>query len=163
MQSAPKKDKAGVGARVQQFLTNIGTAGGPIGAPGLFTFGAGNLQEQMAATQMNPYQATQQAAASQGPVVGAPNMSHLAPGLSTPSMPTDFDSGYLHLNVPGSPLPMYGLMASHNLRSAEGIQKNIRAMDQYAILPYMPQTGQLPVDPSVVTQLMSKSKAKGKN
>lgn len=158
MPGSPKKGKASVGDRAQQFLTAIGTAGGPIGSPGLVSFGAGALQEQLAASQYNPYYARQQAAAKGGAVVGSPNMGTLDPGLGTPSMPMDFDSGYLHLNVPGSPLPMYGLMADHNLKAAQITQDQIMAMQQYSLLPFIPQTGQLPVSP----MMMQKPATKGR-
>jgi len=158
MPDAPQKGKPSVGKRAEQFLASIGTAGGAVGAPGLFTFGAGNLQEQLSASQMNPYLPIQQAAAKQGLAIGAPNASNFAPGLSTPSMPRDFDSGYMHLNIPGSPLPMYGLMAAHNKVAAHGVQNQSRALEQHALLPFMPMTGQLPVDPMMVQQQMAPQK-----
>jgi hypothetical protein len=158
MPGASQKGKASVGKRAEQFLASIGTAGGAVGAPGLVTFGAGNLQEQLSAAQMNPYLPIQQEAVKQGTVVGSPHASNMAPGLSTPSMPRDFDSGYMHLNIPGSPLPMYGLMAAHNKIAAHGIQNQSRAMQQHALLPFMPLTGQLPVDPMMVQQQMTPQK-----
>ena len=147
MPSGPKKSKPSVGERAQQFLANIGTAGGAIGAPGLVAFGAGNLREQMSATQMNPYLQMQQAAAAQGNSIGVPQVGNMAPGIGTGVMPADFDSGYLHLNVAGSPLPMYGLMGAHNLKAAQTTQDQITAMQQQSLYPYMPMTGQLPVGP----------------
>jgi hypothetical protein len=152
MPGAPQKGKPSVSARAQQFLASIGTAGGPIGAPGLFTFGAGNLREQVAASQMNPYYVTQQTAAAQAPIIGAPNASNLAPNIGTTTMPRDFDSGYLHLNVPGSPLPQYGLMTAHNAKAAQITQDQARALQQHSIMPFMPMTGQLPVDPAMMQQ-----------
>jgi len=152
MPGAAQKGKPSVTARAQQFLASIGTAGGAIGAPGLFTFGAGNLREQVAASQMNPYYATQQAAAASAPIIGAPNASNLAPNIGTTVMPKDFDSGYLHLNVPGSPLPMHGLMTAHNTKAAQITQDQAGAFQQHALLPYMPMVGQLPVDPAMMQQ-----------
>ena len=150
MPSGPQKGKPSAGARAQQFLASIGTAGGPIGAPGLVGFGAGNLREQMTATQMNPYLQTQQIAALQGNSVGSPQVGNLAPGIGTGVMPADFDSGYLHLNVAGSPLPMYGLMGAHNLKAAQTTQDQIIAMQQQSLYPFMPMTGQLPVSPAML-------------
>jgi hypothetical protein len=158
MPGSPKKGKASVGARAQQFLNSIGTAGGPIGAPGLVTFGAGNLQDQLSASQYNPYYARQQEAAKGGPVIGSPNMGNLDPGLGTPSMPMDFDSGYLHLNVPGSPLPMYGLMADHNVKAAQITQDQIMAMQQRSLMPFMPPTGPLPVGQMMMPQSPQKGR-----
>ena len=160
MPGAPQKGKPSVSARAQQFLASVGTAGGAIGAPGLVTFGAGNLQEQLAASQMNPYYAVQQAAAGQAPIIGAPNMSNLAPNTGTTTMPRDFDSGYLHLNVPGSPLPMYGLMTAHNAKAAQITQDQGRALQQHALMPLMPMTGQLPVDPAMMQQPMVPQKGR---
>jgi len=145
MPGTPKKGKPSVGDRAQQFLSSIGTAGGPIGAPGLVGFGAGNLTEQMSATQMNPYAPIQAASAAQGTALRGPQVGNMTPGIGTGMMPADFDSGYLHLNVPGSPLPMYGLMQAHNLKAAQVTQDQMHAVQQHSLLPFMPLTGQLPM------------------
>jgi len=160
MPGAPQKGKPSVSERAQQFLASIGTAGGPIGAPGLFTFGAGNLREQVSASQMNPYYGIQQASAGQAPIIGAPNASNLAPNIGTTTMPRDFDSGYLHLNIPGSPLPQYGLMTAHNAKAAQITQDQGRALQQHAIMPFMPLTGQLPVDPAMLQQPLMQQKGR---
>lgn len=147
MPSGPQKGKPSAGARAQQFLASIGTAGGAIGAPGLTMFGSGNLREQMSATQMNPYLQAQQAAAAQGNTIGSPQVGNTNPGIGTGTMPADFDSDYLHLNVAGSPLPMYGLMGAHNLKAAQFTQDQIQAAQQQSLYPFMPMAGQLPISP----------------
>ena len=50
---APKK--ASVGDKAAQFLASIGTAGGPIGSPALFSFGAQNLAQQVQAGNVDEY------------------------------------------------------------------------------------------------------------
>lgn len=142
--------KAGVGDRASQFLSQIGTAGGPVGAmnsPALVAFGAGNLRDQLIAGNTNQYAAQQMGGA--GPVIGSP-AHHLDPSLNNAApMPANLDASYLHLNQPGSPLPMYGLMAAHNTKAAQLTQDNIVAMDQRMLTGMMPPTGQLVVDPGM--------------
>ena len=143
--------KASVGNRASQFLSQIGTAGGPVGAmnsPALVAFGAGNLQEQLMAGNTNPYAA--QLMGGAGPVIGSP-AHQLDPSLNNAApMPANLDTGYLHLNQPGSPLPMYGLMTAHNVKAAQLTQDNIVAMDQRMLTGAMPFTGQLPIGNAVV-------------
>lgn len=140
--------KASAGQKASQFLSQIGTAGGPVGAinsPGLVAFGAGDIQRQVAMGNMDPYAAQRMGAAA--PVLGAP-LGALQPNIqSGTAMPANLDDSYIHLNVPGSPLPMYGMMASHSARAAQVTQDNIRAMDQRMLTGMMPPTGQLPLSP----------------
>ena len=140
--------KASAGQKASQFLSQIGTAGGPVGAantPGLVAFGAGDIQRQVAMGNTDPYAV--QRMGGGGPIIGAPTGA-LQPDLQTaPTMPANLDASYLHLNVPNSPLPMYGLMASHSARAAQVTQDNIRVMDQRMLTGMMPPTGQLPVSP----------------
>lgn len=142
--------KASVGDRASQFLSQIGTAGGPVGAmntPNLVAFGSGTLREELMAANMDPY--AMQRAGGQGPVIGSP-AHHLDPALNNAApMPGNLDTGYLHLNQPGSPLPMYGLMASHYTKAAQITQDNLRAMDQRMLTGMMPPTGQLVIDPGM--------------
>ena len=80
-----------------------------------------------------------------GPVIGSP-AHQLDPSLNNAApMPANLDTGYLHLNQPGSPLPMYGLMADHNMKAAQITQDRIVAMDQRMMTGMMPFTGQLPI------------------
>ena len=73
--------KASVGDRAQQFLAAIGTAGGAIGAPGLFSFGAGDLTRQIQSGIIDEYAAIRSLGVIP-PRVGKPT----AP---TPPMPQD--------------------------------------------------------------------------
>ena len=142
--------KPSVGAKAAQFLSQIGTAGGPVGAmntPGLVSFGAGRLQEELMAGNSDPY-AAQRIGAS-APIIGSP-AHQMGPALNNAApMPSNLDLGYLHLNQPGSPLPMYGLMTAHNTKAAQLTQDNIVAMDQRMMTGMMPPTGQLVVDPGM--------------
>lgn len=131
-----KAKKASAGERAAQFLANIGTAGGPIGAPGLVGFGAGNLAQQLQSGNIDEYAAIR--ARAMAPQVGQPNAPQ-------PPMPADLDAGYLKLNLPGSPLPRNGLLAPQFLDSAQYAQDQIVANEQRMIAPFMPPTGQLPM------------------
>ena len=140
--------KPSAGQKASLFLSQVGTAGGPVGGantPALVAFGAGDINRQLIMGNTDYYMA--QRTQSPDPIVGAPQGA-MSPGLqSAPTMPTNLDSGYVHLNVPGSPLPMYGMMAAHATKAAQVTQDNIRAMDQQMLTGMMPPTGQLPVTP----------------
>lgn len=130
---APKK--ASVGDRAQQFLASIGTAGGPVGSPALFSFGAGDLARQIQSGNIDEYAAIRAASA---PQIGNPNAPQ-------PRMPQDLDAAYLKLNLPGSPLPRNGMLTPQFLDSAEFTQDAIIANEQLMIAQNMPLRGQLPV------------------
>ena len=145
--------KASAGQRAAQFLSQIGTAGGPVGAantPGLVAFGAGDIQRQLLMGTGDHHtiermQSPDPIIGGGAPVLGAPH-GVMQPGLqSAAAMPDNLDTGYVHLNIPGSPLPMYGLMAAHAAKAAQVTQDNIRAMDQRQLTGMMPPTGQLPL------------------
>jgi hypothetical protein len=145
--------KASVGAKAAQFLSQIGTAGGPVGAataPNLVTYGAGNIQEQLIAGNSDQY--ARQRGAGSTAVVGSPHSQ------SVP-MAANLSDGYLMLNQPGSPLPMYGLMAAHNTKAAQLTQDNIVAMDQRMMTNMMPFTGQLPIGNAVAAAQQMGAKA----
>lgn len=127
--------KASAGDRAAQFLASFGTAGGPIGAPGLVMFGAGDTARQVQSGNTDEYAAIRAASA---PVVGNPNAPQ-------PRMPSDLDAAYLKLNLPGSPLPRNGLLAPQFQQAAETIQNQLINQEQYAMIPMMPPTGQLPM------------------
>jgi len=136
--------KANVGDRAAQFLSQIGTAGGPVGAmtsPNLVTFGAGNIQEQLVAGNSDEY--SRQRGANPMTAIGSPHNQAVI-------MPANLSNGYLMLNQPGSPLPGYGLMAAHNLKAAQLTQDHGRAMDQQMLSGAMPFLGQLPIGNAVV-------------
>lgn len=130
------KKKAGAREKADQFLAAIGTAGGPIGSPGLIQFGAGDTARQVMSGNVDEYAPIRMQAAEAG--VGNPNAPQ-------PPMPRDLDASYLKLNLPGSPLPANGLLAPRAMSQAEMFQNQINAQAQYALMPMMPQTGQLPM------------------
>ena len=114
----------------------MGTAGGPVGAPGLVSFGAGDLARQIQSGNIDEYGAIRaQAAQAQ---VGDPNAPQ-------PRMPQDLDASYLKLNLPGSPLPRNGLLAPQFVRNAEIIQDQLMMNAQLMASQYMPPVGQLPM------------------
>lgn len=131
-----KSKKASAGERAAQFLASVGTAGGPIGSPALFSFGANNLAQQVQAGIVDEYAAIR--ARGIGPKIGNPNAPQ-------PPMPSDLDSSYLKLNLPGSPLPRNGLLTPQFLDSAEYTQDAIVANEQRMYNQFMPMTGQLPM------------------
>jgi len=128
--------KASARERADQFIAAVGTAGGPIGSPGLVYFGAGDLARQVQSGMIDEYAALRRS--NGGPGVGTPNAPQ-------PPMPQDLDAAYLKLNLPGSPLPRNGLLMPQFSRSAEMIQNQIQANEQMMLTQYMPPTGQLPM------------------
>jgi len=68
-----------------------------------------------------------------------------SPHVEGSPMPQDLQMGYLNLNTFGSPLPQYGVLASHNLRAAQINQDQGTAYQQQMMTGYMPPTGQLPI------------------
>jgi hypothetical protein len=131
---ASKKPSAG--ERAAQFLASIGTAGGPVGSPGLIGFGGSDLAQQVQSGNIDQYAALR--AMSIQPQVGNPNAPQ-------PTMPQDLDAAYLKLNLPGSPLPRNGLLTPQFLDSAEFTQDAIIANEQRMMSSFMPMRGQLPM------------------
>ncbi len=129
--------KKKVRARADDFIAYLGTAGGPIGAPGLIDFGGTDIQAQVFAGNSDQY------AAIRGKVdlgIGNPN-------AAAPPMPQDLDSSYLKLNLPGSPLPANGLLTPQNVKAAEATQNAIAANEQAFLRQFMNPAGlsQVPV------------------
>jgi len=127
--------KASAGDRAKQFLIGFGTAGGPVGAPGLAGFGTQDLLQQLQFGTTDEYAALR----------GAAQVGVGTPGAPQPAMPQDLDSAYIKLNLPGSPLPRNGLLAPQFIDAAQYAQDNIVANEQYVMSQYMPPTGQLPI------------------
>ena len=100
-----KHKKPSTTEKAHKFLQGIGTAGGPIGSPQLVGFGGTDVQSQIAAGNRDEYSNIKM---SQGDKRVA----------EAAKMPSDLDSSYLKLNLPGSPLPANGLLAPQNLRAA---------------------------------------------
>lgn len=133
---APKK--ASTRDKAQQFLNQFGTAGGPIGAPGLAVFGTNDLFQQVRAGNTDEY------AYIRG-INSTPRVEN--PNSPLPPLPQDLDSSYLKLNLPGSPLPRLGLLAPQFVDAAQYAQDNIVANEQYLMNQFMPMIGQLPLLP----------------
>ena len=129
-----KKKKARTTDRADQFLQAIGTAGGPIGAPQLVGFGGTDVQSQLAAGNTDEYASIRMREGDTRVIEGA-------------KMPSDLDASYLKLNLPGSPLPVNGLLAPQNMNAAEATQKMIMSEEQMFLAQYLPAAGlsQLPV------------------
>lgn len=141
---------SGAGARAAQFLSQIGTAGGPVGAataPGLVAYGAGELGAQLRAGNTDPYAAQRMGTAA--PQIGSPSTHPFQPDIQggSAAMPPNLDTGYVHLNIPGSPLPLQGLMGNYNLRAAQANQRQIKVMEQQMLNGAAPIRGQLPMLP----------------
>lgn len=119
--------------RADQFLARIGTAGGAIGSEGLVGFGATDLANQVQSGNIDQYAAIR----GGGIQVGGPN-------AEAPTMPSDLDSSYLKLNLPGSPLGRMALLSPQAQATAEAVQNQIITNEQYQMLGSMPQTGMLP-------------------
>lgn len=122
--------------KTNAFISGLGTAGGPIGSPSLIGFGATDVAQQIAYGTSDQYLAIRMAGAA--PVVGKANAPQ-------PPMPQDLDAAYLKLNLPGSPLPRNGLLAPQFARSAEIIQNQIMANEQYNLTKGMPISAQFPL------------------
>lgn len=128
--------KSSARERAERFLVNVGTAGGPVGAEGLYTFGAANLAAQVESGNIDQYAAMRGQNGS--PVVGQT-------GAPAPAMPRDLDSAYLKLNLPGSPLTRNALLSPQMQSAAEFNQNSIITNEQYLMMQGMPQTGMLPL------------------
>ena len=129
-----KHKKASTSEKADKFLQSIGTAGGPIGSPQLIGFGGTDVQSQLAAGNSDEYAAIRMRQGDTRVVEAA-------------KMPSDLDASYLKLNLPGSPLPANGLLASQNMVAAERNQDFIRSEEHMFLAQYMPAAGlmQLPV------------------
>jgi hypothetical protein len=128
--------KASVGARTQQFLASIGTAGGPIGSPSLVGFGGYDLAQQVQAGNTDHFAAVRMM--SDGTGVGDPRAPQ-------PPMAQNLDAAYLKLNLPGSPLPQHGLFTDRNVKATEITQDQMLASEQMMMSQMMPMRGQLPM------------------
>ena len=128
-----KKKKSST-EKADQFLAGLGTAGGAIGSPSLVGFGGTDIQRQVMSGNIDEYANIRM---RQGDTrVG-----------ESAAMPSDLDASYLKLNLPGSPLPVNGLLAPQNMGAAEQTQKMIMSQEQMFLAQYLPAAGlsQLPV------------------
>ena len=124
--------------RADDFIASLGTAGGPIGSPGLMSFGGSDIQAQIFAGNSDQYAPIRMRQGDVG--VGDPN-------AAVPPMPQDLDASYLKLNLPGSPLPANGLLSPQNQMAAEFTQNQIAVNEQLYLRNAMNPVGlmKLPV------------------
>ena len=129
-----KHKKPSTTEKADKFLQGIGTAGGPIGSPQLIGFGGTDVQSQIAAGNTDEY-------ANIRMRQGDTRVGEAA------KMPSDLDASYLKLNLPGSPLPVNGLLAPQNIIGAQQTQDMIMSQEQMFLAQYLPAAGlsQLPV------------------
>ena len=128
------KKKKSTTEKTDQFLSGLGTSGGPIGSPQLVGFGGSDIQNQLTSGMVDEY-------ASIRMRQGDTRIGEAA------AMPSDLDASYLKLNLPGSPLPANGLLAPRNIVAAEQTQDMILSQEQMFLAQYLPAAGlsQLPV------------------
>ena len=128
------KKKKSTTEKADQFLAGLGTAGGAIGSPQLVGFGGGDIQRQVTSGNIDEYANIRM------------HQGDTRIGESA-AMPQDLDSSYVKLNLPGSPLPVNGLLAPQNINAAEQTQKAIISEEQMFLAQYIPAAGlsQLPV------------------
>ena len=128
------KKKKSTTEKTDHFLSGLGTAGGAIGSPQLIGFGGSDIQRQVMSGNIDEY-------ANIRMRQGDTRIGESA------AMPQDLDASYLKLNLPGSPLPVNGLLAPQNIDAAEATQKMIMSEEQMFLAQYLPAAGlsQLPV------------------
>ena len=128
------KKKKSTTEKADQFLTGLGTAGGAIGSPQLMGFGGTDIQNQVMSGNMDEYANIRM------------RQDEIKIGESA-AMPPDLDASYLKLNLPGSPLPVNGLLAPQNIIGAQQTQDMIMSQEQMFLAQYLPAAGlsQLPV------------------
>ena len=129
-----KKKKPSTNEKADQFLAGLGTAGGPIGSPALVNFGASDIQNQIITGNSDDYANIRM------------RQGDTRTGESA-AMPADLDASYVKLNLPGSPLPINGLLAPRNMINAELRQDMILSQEQMFLANFLPIAGlsKLPV------------------
>ena len=128
------KKKKSTTEKADQFLSGLGTSGGPIGSPQLVGFGGSDIQNQLTSGMVDEY-------ANIRMRQGDTRIGESA------AMPSDLDASYLKLNLPGSPLPVNGLLAPQNIDAAAATQRMIMSEEQMFLAKFIPAAGlsQLPV------------------
>ena len=128
------KHKKSTTEKADKFLSGLGTSGGAIGSPQLVGFGGTDIQNQVMSGNVDEYANIRM------------RQEEIKIGESA-AMPPDLDASYLKLNLPGSPLPVNGLLAPQNMNAAEATQKMIMSEEQMFLAQYLPAAGlsQLPV------------------
>ena len=128
------KKKKSTTEKADQFLSGLGTAGGAIGSPQLMGFGGTDLQNQVMSGNTDEY-------ANIRMRQGDTRIGESA------AMPADLDASYVKLNLPGSPLPVNGLLAPRNMINAELRQDMMLSQEQMFLANFLPIAGlsKLPV------------------
>ncbi len=128
------KKKKSTTEKTDQFLSGLGTAGGAIGSPQLMGFGGADVQRQVMSGNIDEYESIRMRQ-------GDTRIGEAA------AMPSDLDASYVKLNLPGSPLPSNGLLATRNIIGAQQTQDMIMSQEQMFLAQYLPAAGlsQLPV------------------
>ena len=128
------KHKKSTTEKADKFLSGLGTSGGAIGSPQLVGFGGTDIQNQVMSGNMDEYANIRM------------RQDEIKIGESA-AMPPDLDASYLKLNLPGSPLPVNGLLAPQNIIGAQQTQDMIRSEEQMFLARFIPAAGlsQLPV------------------
>ena len=128
------KHKKSTTEKADKFLSGLGTSGGAIGSPQLVGFGGTDIQNQVMSGNVDEY-------ANIRMRQGDTRIGESA------AMPSDLDASYLKLNLPGSPLPVNGLLAPHNIDAAAATQRMIMSEEQMFLAKFIPAAGlsQLPV------------------
>ena len=128
------KHKKSTTEKADKFLSGLGTAGGAIGSPQLVGFGGTDIQNQVMSGNVDEYANIRM------------RQEEIKIGESA-AMPPDLDASYLKLNLPGSPLPVNGLLAPQNIIGAQQTQDMIRSEEQMFLARFIPAAGlsQLPV------------------
>ena len=128
------KHKKSTTEKADKFLSGLGTSGGAIGSPQLVGFGGTDIQNQVMSGNVDEYANIRM------------RQDEIKIGESA-AMPPDLDASYLKLNLPGSPLPVNGLLAPQNIIGAQQTQDMIRSEEQMFLARFIPAAGlsQLPV------------------
>ena len=123
-----KKKKPSTNEKADQFLAGLGPAGGPIGSPALVNLGASDIQNQIITGNSDDY-------ANIRMRQGDTRIGESA------AMPADLDASYVKLNLPGSPLPVNGLLAPRNMINAELRQDMMLSQEQMFLANFLPVAG----------------------
>ena len=148
--SAPGPADGGILGQVAQFMAQP-TAAEQIGAHGQTHSSSAGASVMQANAPHNP--ATQRMA-GQGPAgIASANAASAMPGPAGAvpiggqggPMADNLQNGYLHLNLPGSPLGPMGLLSNNYVRRAEVVQDAMLGNEQRMMTGAMPYHGNLPV------------------
>jgi len=141
----------GILGQVSQFLAQP-TAAAQLGAHGQTHSGSAGHAAGYANAVHNP--ATQRMSGPGPAGIPLTNAGAVPPGGPAGAVPMmgqggpmsdDLQAGYLHLNLPGSPLGSMGLLSGNATRRAEVVQDAMLSNEQRMMTGMMPQHGNLPM------------------